>query len=183
MEFVEPIKNIYEIQEMKKILYVQSKRDYLFFVLGVNTGMRVSDLLNMRVRDVWDGRRPRDFFSSETQEHNFYLNKVVREALKEYLTATPFEEDDFLFKSRKNELPITRQQAYRIVNRAAQEAGIQGKIGTHTLRKTFGYHAYKKGIALSILQEIFNHTTPSETLRYIGIEKQSEEPIKVDVNL
>ena len=57
------------------------------------------------------------------------------------------------------------------------------KIGTHTLRKTFGYHAYRKGIAISILKSIYNHTTPSETLRYIGIDKNEEHYIKVDVNL
>ncbi|MGM0846439.1 MAG: site-specific integrase [Bacillota bacterium] len=183
MEFVEPIKNISDIQKMKRILYHYSQRDYLFFVLGVNTGSRISDLLQMRVRDVWDGERAKDFFSPPGIENTFYLNNAVKSALKDYIAQSSLTEEDFLFKSRKNKFPITRQQAYRIINKAAQEAGIEGKVGTHTLRKTFGYHAYKKGIALSILQKIFNHSTPSETLKYIGIDINAEEPIRVDVNL
>jgi integrase len=183
MEFVEPIKNLSDIYEMKKILHAQSKRDYLFFVLGVNTGIRISGLLQLRVKEVWDGEKTKEFFIPENQEHHFYLNKVVKSALRDYLSESSLTEEDYLFKSRKNDLPITRQQAYRIINKAAQAAGIEGKIGTHTLRKTFGYHAYKKGIALSILQKIFNHSTPSETLKYIGIDIHAEEPIRVDVNL
>ena len=93
------------------------------------------------------------------------------------------EESDYLFKSRKNNNPITRQQAYRIINQAAREVGIEGNIGTHTLRKTFGYHAYRKGIAISILTKLFHHQSSAETLRYIGIDKNENYPIKVDVNL
>ncbi|MGD6802047.1 tyrosine-type recombinase/integrase [Rossellomorea vietnamensis] len=183
MEFVEPIRRIDDIYKMKKILYEQSKRDYLFFVLGVNTGMRISDLLQLRVKEVWDRENAREFFTDPVIGNSYYLNHVVKTALVDYLAQTSLTREDFLFKSKKNEFPITRQQAYRIINKAAQEAGVEGKIGTHTLRKTFGYHAYKKGIALSILQKIFNHSTPSETLKYIGIDIHTEEPIKVDVNL
>ncbi|MGF2616428.1 tyrosine-type recombinase/integrase [Rossellomorea vietnamensis] len=184
MEFVEPIKNTCHIHKMKKILHCHSQRDFLFFVLGVNTGIRISDLLQVRVKDVWDGEKAREFYTPAAGiENSFYLNKVVRTALVDYLAESSLNAEDYLFKSRKNEFPITRQQAYRIINKAAQEAGVEGKIGTHTLRKTFGYHAYKKGIAVSILQKIFNHATASETLKYIGIDIHKEEPIRVDVNL
>ena len=87
-----------------------------------------------------------------------------------YLETVDLKETDYLFKSKKDSQPITRQQAYRIINSAAKEVGVPGKIGTHTLRKTFGYHAYRKGIAISILMGIYRHNTPSETLRYIGID-------------
>jgi len=104
-------------------------------------------------------------------------------ALNNYLANVNLKDDDYLFKSKKNNLPITRQQAYRIINHAAKEVGISGKIGTHTLRKTFGYHAYRKGIAISILMAIYNHQSPAETLRYIGIERNEKQLIKLDVNL
>ena len=77
--------------------------------------------------------------------------------------------EDYVFRSRKGGGPISRQQAYRIINAAARSVGIKDKIGTHTLRKTFGYHAYKAGVDITLLQSIFNHSAPSTTLRYIGI--------------
>ncbi|RCW62531.1 tyrosine-type recombinase/integrase, partial [Saliterribacillus persicus] len=85
--------------------------------------------------------------------------------------------------TKNGKQPISRQQAYRIIHRAAEEAGITEKVGMHTLRKTFGFHAYHKGIAISILQQIYGHTTPGETLRYIGVNKNQRLSIKVDVNL
>ncbi|WP_066159224.1 tyrosine-type recombinase/integrase [Halalkalibacter krulwichiae] len=187
MEFVEPIKDIKKINEIKKKLEGKSDRDLLLFVLGINTGIRVSDLLKLKVEDVWDEGNPREFLfvfdekSSERKAH--FLNTKVKSALSNYLQNQEIELDDYLFRSKKLNQPITRQQAYRIINNAAKEVGVSGNIGTHTLRKTFGYHAYRKGIAISILKSIYNHTTPTETLRYIGIDKHEEHRIKIDVNL
>lgn len=187
MEFVEPIRRIDDIKKIKGILKRQSQRDLLFFVLGINTGLRISDLLSLRMNDVWDGVRIRKFIHitdpCTKEEKAFYLNKSVERELKIYLSGIDFDQMDYLFKSKKNNLPITRQQAYRIVNKAAKEAGMTGKIGTHTLRKTFGYHAYRKGIAVSIIANILNHHSSYETLHYIGIDKNEERLVKVDVNL
>ncbi|WP_110926460.1 tyrosine-type recombinase/integrase [Bacillus massiliglaciei] len=185
MEYVEPIREIESINDIKENLYNHSKRDYLLFVLGINTGIRVSDLLSLKIEDVWDDGKIREFMKWEDGEEKkaFYLNGNVKKALEEYLASISFKGSDYLFKSKKNDLPITRQQAYRIINQAARDVGIPGKIGTHTLRKTFGYHAYRKGIAISILMSIYNHHSRGETLRYIGIEKNDQQAIRVDVNL
>ncbi|WP_342429388.1 tyrosine-type recombinase/integrase [Neobacillus sp. FSL H8-0543] len=187
MEFVDPIKDIESINAIKMILRKQSQRDLLLFVFGINTGIRVSDLLSLKVDDIWDGAKIREFLylkdTNDEEASVYYINSAIQSELKNYLYSYEFNESDFLFKSKKNNQPITRQQAYRIINKAAKEVGIPGKIGTHTLRKTFGYHAYRKGIAISILMEIYNHHAPSETLRYIGINKDEKRLIKVDVNL
>ncbi|WP_174615893.1 tyrosine-type recombinase/integrase [Virgibacillus ihumii] len=187
MEFVEPIKRLDDIKAIKKILKKHSQRDLLFFVLGINTGMRISDLLSLKVSDVWDDKKIRNFVcimdSHAGEEKAFYLNKSVERELKNYLSSVDLDQQDYLFKSKKNNYPITRQQAYRIVNQAAKEAGMSEKIGTHTLRKTFGYHAYRKGIAISFIAKILNHHSSSETLRYIGVDKNEKQLVKVDVNL
>lgn len=189
MECVDPIKSIDEINTIKRILKQHSQRDLLFFILGINTGLRVSDLLFLKVDDVWNGNEVKDFLyledthSKEKKVKAYYLNHSVRAELKSYLLSHDFQKDDYLFKSKKKNHPITRQQAYRIIHEAAIEAGVGGKIGTHTLRKTFGYHAYRKGIAISILMKIFNHHSASETLHYIGVDDSEEKLIKVDVNL
>ncbi|MDT8861481.1 tyrosine-type recombinase/integrase [Alkalihalobacillus sp. MEB130] len=108
----------------------------------------------------------------------------MKQAVSSYFKQANLNHDDYLFGSNNKSRPITRQQAYRIVNQAALEAGINEKVGTHTLRKTFGYHAYKQGIAVSLLQKRFNHETRSATLRYIGInDEEKAEPPLMDVNL
>lgn len=187
MEYVNPIRDIESINAIKNILRKQSQRDLLLFVFGINTGIRVSDLLSLKVIDIWDGEQVKEFLylidekSSHTRAH--YINNAIQIELEKYLSSREFNENDYLFKSKKNNQPITRQQAYRIIHKAAEEVGIKEKIGMHTLRKTFGYHAYRKGIAISIIMDIYHHQSPSETLRYIGINKHDQDLIKVDINL
>lgn len=73
---------------------------------------------------------------------------------------------------KNSRLPIGRVQAYRILNSAAKAVGLS-EIGTHTLRKTFGYHFYQQYKDVALLQELFNHSAPSVTLRYIGINQDA----------
>ena len=105
-----------------------------------------------------------------------------------------FRLSDYLFRSRKGDnIPITRQQAYRIINNAAEALGlvernengviISGEIGTHTLRKTFGYHAFQNGTSLELLMDIFNHSSKSQTLRYIGITEEQKKDVYLQSNL
>lgn len=81
------------------------------------------------------------------------------------------DDDEYLFQSQKGvNQPISRVQAYRILNEAAEELGLV-EIGTHTIRKTFGYFHYKKYHDVALLQKLFNHSAPSITLKYIGIDQ------------
>ncbi|MBP3950130.1 tyrosine-type recombinase/integrase [Bacillus suaedae] len=186
MEYVEPIKDIQTIERMKEILKNRSHRDYLLFVFGINTGILVSHLLRMKVSDVFEDNHVKDYYSLQEQKATepklFYINDKLKRIVADYINEFTLQADDFLFKSQKNNLPITRQQAYRIINNVAREVGLSEKIGTHTLRKTFGYHAYRKGIAVSLLQSIFNHATRAETLRYIGVYGEQLN-VQIDVNL
>ncbi|MEB1809197.1 MAG: tyrosine-type recombinase/integrase [Bacillaceae bacterium] len=186
MEYVEAIKDKAKIEEMKQILLNHSKRDYLFFVLGINTGLRVSELLRLKIKDVYTKEKVvREYYEFNDEKKRYiYMNNKVKLALEKYVESSQLREDDYLFKSQKGDQPITRQQAYRIINHVARLAGLDQKIGTHTLRKTFGYHAYKRGVAMSLLQKHFNHSNPSETYKYLGIEKNEiNNKIQIDVNL
>ncbi|SER33794.1 Phage integrase family protein [Gracilibacillus ureilyticus] len=183
MEFVHPIKEIDQINQIKQLLFHHSKRDYVFFTVGINTGLRLNDLLHLKVSHVWDGQQMKDFIFLRDTDPPYYLNHNIKNATKSYLECNNLQMDHYLFKSQKSELPITRQQAYRIINHAAKEIGITENVGTHTLRKTFGYHAYKKGVAISLLQKILHHSSTLETLEYLGIEKEEDTLIQIDVNL
>lgn len=187
MEYVDPIKDVESINAIKKLLSNHSQRDLLLFVFGINTGLRISDLLTLKLNDVWEDGRIKEFLlihdEKSKEERAYYINNRIQEELTKYLSLAHLRNSDYLFKSKKDNLPITRQQAYRIINDAARKVGIPGKIGTHTLRKTFGYHAFRAGIAISILMKTFHHHSPSETLKYIGIDKEETRFIKVNVNL
>lgn len=187
MEYVEAIRDLKQIQAMKKVLKKHSERDYLLFIFGINTGLKISELLKLKVSDVIDSKGMiLEYLTLKDDEGNcleIYLNNKVKKAIKDYLNVTNYDSTMFLFKSPKTQQPITRQQAYRVIHDAAEEVGITTKIGTHSLRKTFGYHAYKQGVAISLLQKYFHHSTPSETLKYIGVSKVEKIKTVIDVNL
>ena len=103
----------------------------------------------------------------------FKINAVLGEEIRQYVKN--MLSDEYIFKSRKSSnKPITRVQAYRILSETATKIGLD-EIGTHTLRKTFGYHHYQKFKDVAMLQKIFNHFSPEITLRYIGIEQAQIE--------
>lgn len=173
---VQPIRSKTKIEEVKQILREQSERDYFLFFMGINSGLRISDILKLKVSDV-RGQTHLNIREEKTDKFKrFKINAALMDAINEY--TEEMEEDEYLFPSRKGEGPIQRVQAYRILNKAAKKAGLK-EIGTHTLRKTFGYHFYQKTKDVAMLQEIFNHSAPSVTKRYIGIS-QDEIDLAID---
>lgn len=167
---MQPIRNIEKIEEMKKKLMKKNYRDYLLFLVGINTGLRISDILKLKVGDVKN--KVHIYINEEktNKEKKVIINSKLREEFKNYITED-MEEKEYLFKSREgNNKPISRVQAYRILKKVADEIGLE-KCGTHTLRKTFGYHHYQRNKDVALLQDLFNHSSPSTTLRYIGINQ------------
>ncbi|MDQ0257961.1 integrase [Evansella vedderi] len=165
---VQPIRNKQKIEEIKNVLKTKSERDYFLFVMGINCGLRISDMLQLTVREVL-GKQHIKIKESKTDKYKrFRINATLQNEILKYTTG--MNEDDYLFPSRKGDRPITRVQAYRILNEVAAQVGLE-EIGTHTLRKTFGYHFYQKTKDVAMLQDIFNHSAPSVTKRYIGISQ------------
>ncbi|MEW4283123.1 tyrosine-type recombinase/integrase [Priestia koreensis] len=186
MEYVEAFRDIKQINAMKRYLKKHSERDYVLFVFGINTGMKITEMLDIRVGELMeDGEHIKTFYEylHHEQPKEVYLNQKIKQAVLHYIQHRALTAEDYLFKSARTNNPITRQQAYRIVHQAGEAIGFTGKIGTNSMRKTFGYHAYKRGVAISLLQKIFNHSTRSETLKYIGISKTEHIRTEIDVNL
>lgn len=168
MEFVQPIRDIEIIEKIKFKLQKSSYRDYLLFMTGINTGLRISDLLSLKVNDVKNKTHIVIQEKKNKKAKRFPITNTLRPLFDKYIE--DMEENRYLFESRNSyNIPLSRSQAYRIINKAAKEAGVQDKIGTHTLRKTFGYHHYQQNKDVAILQTLFNHSAPSVTLKYIGI--------------
>lgn len=187
MEFVQPFRDLKQIDTIKKLLKQQNLRDYCLFVLGINSGLRISDLLKLRISDVSEKGKPKDRIRLRESKTNkfkdFPISDNAKSAIKEYLKTRTIAENEPLFISRKNKGFLLRQQAYRILNDVARLVGIKDKIGTHTLRKTFGYHAYNNGYDIAIIQKLFNHSSPSITLRYIGITQEQMDDVYLSLDL
>ncbi|MBO0525219.1 site-specific integrase [Clostridium botulinum] len=180
MEAVEPIRSEKKIQDLKKyLLGAGSMRNYALIVLGINTALRVSDMLSLTWQDVYD------FEEAEFKSHvyikekktgkskKFLLNKNAVEALRRLKKKvwTTFSFPAYFHKRNGTNKPITRFGANEIIKGACAAVGIKEHIGCHSLRKTFGYHSWKKGVLIPILMELFNHSNQAITKLYLGISQ------------
>ena len=169
MKLVQPIRDLNKILQMKNELLKAGTRNYFLFVIGINTGLRISDILNLKVRNIKNNMHINITEEKTDKPRKIKINVTLKGEINNYIKT--MDDEDYLFRSQKGfNKPISRVQAYRILNNAASKIGIE-EIGTHTLRKTFGYHFYQKNKDVAMLQEIFNHSSPSITLRYIGINQ------------
>ncbi|MBU2701165.1 integrase [Sporomusaceae bacterium BoRhaA] len=180
---VEPIRDLKQLNDMKEYLLEHNERDYLMFVLGINSGLRISDLLKLTVEDVQDGIVTiREQKTSKVKQ--FALSDTCKEAINHYLTAAGLTTGTLFPSAKGNSKPISKVQAWRILNKAADWVGITENIGTHTLRKSFGYHAWRRGVDIGYLQSCFNHSSQAITMRYIGItQDELNEKVYSKMNL
>lgn len=158
-----------KIEEMKMEILKKNYINYLLFVLGINTGLRIGDMLSLKVEDV---RNQTHIILKEQKtgkSKRFFINSVLRNALDDYIAN--MSDHEYLFQSRNGtNQSLSRSQAYRILSEAGREVGLDS-IGCHSTRRTFGYHHYKKYKDVALLQQIFNHSAPSVTLEYIGVNQ------------
>ena len=168
MNYVEPIRDKDDIQAMKDYLREWSERNYMLFLLGINSGLRISDIINLRVKDVQGWYiKTKELKTGKPLKRK--MTPVLKKELREYVKGKPLHH--YLFQSRngKNQ-HISRCTAYLIIKIAADECGIDN-VGTHTMRKTFGYHYYKKYKNVADLMSLFNHSSPAVTLIYICVRQ------------
>jgi len=188
MNTAQPIRDKKQLEQFKKYYYEKdyNLRNHLLLTIGLNTALRISDILSLRWKEVYDFKN-RQFFSHlsivEQKTHKktcIYLNKSLLAALtlcKNYLCEEgDFSGEKYLFETGKG-TPLSRIQAWRIVKNAAEGCGISGSISPHSLRKTFGYQAWKKGVPPVLLMEIYNHSSFDVTQRYLGIEQEDRDAV------
>ena len=178
---VEPIIDLKSVKSIKKILS-DAPRDKLLFVMGVNSGLRVQDLLALKIGDVKDvqiGERITLREKKTGKENVIILNKETKAALDSYLATVKDDDEHFLFKSRKGRnYPITTYAVTQMVQRWADEINLVGNFGAHSLRKTWCYHQRKTfGVSWEVLAKRLNHSSPSITRRYLGVQEEEVEEI------
>lgn len=181
---VYPIRDKKQIDTLKKYLH-DNTRNHLLFVLGINTGIRMNDLLELRVGQVSNKEQGFKvlFKEGKTKKTNFFIiNKEIHKSLVRHLDGKKLNPDDYLFLSRKGGR-LRLDSVHKMIEGWCRDVGIVENVGSRTLRKTFGYHLYQSGVSVDVIQKRFNHSSSNITLRYIGIDEQKIEDTLNDFNL
>lgn len=170
MNYVEPIRDPEKVKHICTYLKETNYRNFIMFYLGIYSGLRISDILQLRVADV-KNKSNINIREKKTGKQKIYaINPALKKELSAYCEGKPLSE--YLIKSREGEnRPLSRERAYQIIKEIGELFGIPD-LGTHTLRKTFGYHYYLQYKDVVMLQKIFNHASPAITLKYIGYEQE-----------
>lgn len=168
MSLVEPIRDKDDIQAMKDYLREWNERNYMLFLTGISTGLRVGDILRLKVKDV-QGWHVIIREQKTKKNRRTKMTRTLKNELREYIKDK--EPHEYLFQSRSGRnKPLNRRTVHWILKTAAEELGIEN-IGTHSMRKTFGYHYYQKYKNVADLMDMFNHSSSQITMIYIGVRQ------------
>lgn len=179
---VDPITSKRDIKRIYDYFIKQDLEKYaILFLFGVYTGLRASDITQFKVKELYLADRVQIREQKTGKIKGFALNPVLKPLLNKICEGRDPEE--YVFDGKTKFHPLDRSQVYRRLNEAAVALKIPGNIGTHTMRKTFGYHHYKQHNDVVTLQKIFNHTSPDVTLRYIGITQEEIDRTYLTLNL
>lgn len=181
IKVVEPIRDKKDLKRIENWFIKNVGIKYaVIFVLGINSGLRISDLLGFNVGDV----HHKDEITLREQKTGKYkkfpLKNDVKVMLNNFCKGRSDKEPLFIGRCGAR---LDRSQVYRFINQACEELKIAANVGTHTMRKTFGYHHYKQFHDIALLQEIFNHSSPDVTKRYIGITQDEVNDSYLALNL
>lgn len=192
MKYVEPIRDKKKIKDLKTyLLGTGNIRNYSMIVLGMNIALRITDLLSLKWKDVLEAdlitiRYSIQFHETKNKRNKTILfNNSAKEAIKRLMDDLgEINGEHYLFKSREGEnKQIKRVMAWKIIKESCQAVGIRDNIGTHTLRKTWGYWANKNGASLSYIMEAFNHSSIEITKKYIGITQDEINNIYLNTEI
>ena len=175
MNATEPIRCKHQVHQFINYYLQQGQlRNYVLATMCVHTALRISDVLALKYKDVYNtAGRPRQAVTITEKKtgktKTIALHKNIVEALNLYRhTATPWAP---LFLNNQTGRAITRVHAYRILRAAAEELGFGHSVSCHSLRKTFGYHSWKAGVSPAVIMEIYNHSSLKVIRRYLGVHQ------------
>jgi integrase len=184
---VDPITEFEDINKIKSYL-IDHPRDYCIFVLGINTNLRAIDLSNLKVHQVRN-LKVGDILSLVESKTNkirkITVNKGVVWSIQRLLSHAELEDNEYLFQNQNNNQrseinKLTTQSINYLIKKWTDKCGITGKFGSHTLRKTFGYFKRKQGYSIETLMKVFNHSSPQQTLTYLGIQESEIVDLYLD---
>lgn len=171
MNLVVPICDRSMVREVERQAELMGPQPHMVVLLGLYTGLRISDILRLRVADIrMDRIVMREKKTGKRTE--IEMNPAARTLILQYTSR--MRDEQLIFESRHimhAREPINYMTAYRWIKEACRRAGFRGEVGCHSLRKTHGYFMYQQTKDVALLQEHFNHSSPDITLRYIGVKQ------------
>lgn len=171
MNFVQPIRDPVIVRDIAEYFKKKKERDYIMYLMGIYLGRRISDTLAMKIKDVRDKDHLKIRERKTGKMIKLDFHPELKRALQKYCEGK--DDNDYLIKSRngKNKA-ITRERAWEILKEAADAFNLD-QIGTHSLRKIFGYHLYiNSGNDIALVQKALEHEDENDTIRYLGIDSQ-----------
>ncbi|MDR2088621.1 MAG: tyrosine-type recombinase/integrase [Clostridiales Family XIII bacterium] len=188
MSATEPVRNKHQVRTLiEYYLKLGRFRNHCLVVMSVCTALRISDLLRLRWDDVYDFERGRVRESIVLTEKKtgktkiVALNKDAVRALARYASKVAVR-NGFLIENKRTGKAISRVQAYRIIRAAAKALRLPCRVSCHSLRKTFGYHAWKNGVSPAVIMEIYNHSSLAVTRRYLGVTQDDQNAVYLALN-
>lgn len=197
MNTAQPIRKTEDLENLKAY-YVKERpnlRNYLLVITGLNTALRISDILGLKWEDVYDFEKEilrEHLLVTERKtgkQNTIFLNKNITDVLEAYrkswfLYHGTLKPGQFLFHGKQgDDKPISRVQAYRIIREIKEKYHLDGVVSCHSLRKTFGYYAWQQGASPVLLMSIYNHSSFQVTKRYLGIEQDDRDRIFREIDL
>lgn len=192
MSTTQPIRNLKQVEKLKNYYYMEkpNPRNYALICLGMNSALRISDLLELKWQDVYNFSEKHFVTHIVTTEQKtgketrIALNESAIQSLRTYKESiTHLQPEDYLFPGRNCASHLSRSQAFRIIKDAGQQLHFENEVSCHSLRKTFGYHAWKSGTPPVMLMAIYNHSSYQITKRYLGIDQDDKDSVFLNTNL
>lgn len=192
MSTTQPIRTMEELSRFKNYYTCSTplaQRNQLLIIMGLNTAFRITDILHLRWNMVYDFTEHHlkshvEIIEQKTGKHAMVvINAALKEALTRWYKTKRPAPTDFVFESTRGKRPIDRHQAYRIIRKAAAKSDLPDHISCHSLRKTFGYHAWKSGVQPAILMSIYNHSSYRITMRYLCIDQDDKDDVFANIRL
>lgn len=154
-------------------------REVCIIELGINFGFRVSELLSLKVKDVWFDRKVKERVElkrcntkGKIEGRSQLINKHAKIILEKYIVEKGLDEESFLFPNNRGKA-LSRIRVWQIINDIAKKCGITGKLGTHCLRKTFAHRVYDiTEKDLIKVQKALGHLSIKSTQSYLGVEQK-----------
>lgn len=176
-QMTEPVRDKDQIEKMKTALLEKGDKYYVMFMIGIDTGMQISDILNLKVKDV-EGFDHVTVKDQHGKDRTFHFSFALRRCIGDYIAAHNYPVDAYLIPGKYRAgayFQMNSVQAYRVLHEAGLKAGLPN-VGTRTPRKTYGYWYYQKTHDLNGLRKLFGQASTKETARYLCLTEEDLNP-------
>ncbi|MGL5964597.1 MAG: tyrosine-type recombinase/integrase [Fusobacteriaceae bacterium] len=191
-EASEGFKDLEQLDFFEEVLFERNQMMFFLWKIGYNLALRVSDVLKITVVEAEQYVKSEKYNSKDTKTKKDNTQDIQARCLHAFKEALKLrrmiknDDNEYLFISDSNRAitsnnHFTRQSVYRVFSEVTEDCNIKISIGTHSMRKTWGYQAHLKNVKIEKIMKKLKHSSAETTLNYIGITR--EEMAEIDAEL